>query len=324
MVVNFPGVQASSNQRNDIIIRGNNPMGLLWRLEGVDIPNPNHFSESGASGGVFTIINNNVLANSDFFTGAFPADYGNALSGVFDVKMRTGNNYQREFTFQSGFSGMEIGLEGPFRVKKEISNSSYLLNYRISTVEFIDKIGLNVSGYVPKFQDISFKINIPNENKSKISIFGIGGLSSINVLDKEKEQEEWTYENAGENVYITANMGVAGICYTKYFSPSTRIENTIAISGKLNKAKSDSFHISGNNIFPIAEEFFNEIIYTFQNRYFKKINNPRFFKSYSLRSRIWKENQPGFDGQCRSLLSAIVRYSGKEKHSGLFIVKCWG
>ena len=272
MVVNFSGVQASSNQRNDIIIRGNNPMGLLWRLEGIDIPNPNHFNERGTSGGVFTIINNNVLSNSDFFTGAFPADYGNALSGVFDVKMRAGNNFQREYAFQSGFSGLELGLEGPFSNKTETSNISYLLNYRISTIEFIDKIGINISGYIPKFQDISFKINIPNKNKSKISIFGIGGLSSINVSDEDREREEWTYENAGENVYISANIGVAGITYTKYLNTTSRIENTIAITGQLNKTKRDSFHISDNNVYRIAKENFKEICYLYQNRYFKKVN----------------------------------------------------
>ncbi|HSN50828.1 MAG TPA: carboxypeptidase regulatory-like domain-containing protein, partial [Bacteroidales bacterium] len=84
MVSNFAGVVASAGvNSNQIVIRGNSPKGLLWRVDGVDIPNPNHFAFVGHSGGGFTIISSQVLSNSDFYTAAFPAQFGNALSGVF-------------------------------------------------------------------------------------------------------------------------------------------------------------------------------------------------------------------------------------------------
>lgn len=273
MVVNYSGVQASSNQRNDIIIRGNNPSGLLWRIEGVDIPNPNHFSEVGTSGGVFTMVNNNVLSNSDFFTSVFPADYGNALSGVFDLKMKNGNSGQREYTFQSGFNGLEIGMEGPLSFSSEnMTNSSYLAHYRLSTVEIIEALGVNFAGYVPRFQDLSVKIDIPNPRIGKFSFFAIGGTSYIDVLEKGKEQEDWTYVNAGENVYITANMGVAGLSYRYSLSDKIFLETTVAVSGTINKMDRDSFHIEDDGIYRIYDERFQEIRYTFRNCLVTKIN----------------------------------------------------
>ena len=120
MAANYAGVSGTNDSRNDIIIRGNSPIGILWRLNGIDIPNPNHFGNAGTTGGPISILNNNTLGNSDFITGAFAADYGNATSGVFDLKMREGNNEKKEFTAQIGFNGFELGAEGPFS-KKEFS-----------------------------------------------------------------------------------------------------------------------------------------------------------------------------------------------------------
>jgi hypothetical protein len=114
MVANYAGVSMVDDSRNDIIIRGNSPIGLLWRVDDVEIPNPNHFSAAGTTGGPVSMINNNLLSKSDFFTSAFPAQYGNAMSGVFDLKMRSGNNEKREYVGQIGFNGLEFGAEGPF------------------------------------------------------------------------------------------------------------------------------------------------------------------------------------------------------------------
>ena len=123
MATNFAGVLTSSNDtRNDIIIRGNSPAGLLWRLEGIDIPNPNHFAVQGTSGGPVSMLNSNMLTRSDFMSGAFPAQYGNALAGVFDLNLRNGNNNKHEYVLQAGLNGYEAGVEGPFSKQH---NSSY-------------------------------------------------------------------------------------------------------------------------------------------------------------------------------------------------------
>jgi hypothetical protein len=142
MVSSFAGIASNPSGVNDIIVRGNSPRGLLWRLEGIDIPNPNHFAEEGSSGGGISILNGAVLDNSDFFTGAFPAEYGNAYSGIFDMALRNGNNQKREYSLQAGFVGVDCTLEGPFHKKNP---ASYLFNYRYSTLAMIRAIGITMS-----------------------------------------------------------------------------------------------------------------------------------------------------------------------------------
>jgi hypothetical protein len=119
MATSFAGVVGGTDGNNIIAIRGNSPNGLLWRMEGVEIPNPNHFSNVGTSGGGISILSTQLLSNSDFMTGAFASEYGNALSGVFDLKLRKGNNQKREHTFQAGVLGFDIASEGP--IKKDMT-----------------------------------------------------------------------------------------------------------------------------------------------------------------------------------------------------------
>ena len=123
MVQSFAGVSGSGEDvGNEIVIRGNSPRGILWRMEGVDVPNPNHFVNPASSGGGVSMMSASTLSNSEFYTGAFPAEYGNALAGVFDINLRTGNNEKREYAFMLGALGTEISLEGPF---SKASNASY-------------------------------------------------------------------------------------------------------------------------------------------------------------------------------------------------------
>lgn len=123
MASNFAGVQGADDSRNDIVVRGNSPLGILYRLEGIDIPNPNHFAIAGSSGGPISVLNNKVMGNSDFFTGAFPAEFGNSIAGVFDIQLRNGNNEQHEFTGQFGLFGTEITAEGPLKKGKQIGRA---------------------------------------------------------------------------------------------------------------------------------------------------------------------------------------------------------
>jgi hypothetical protein len=137
MASNYAGVQGTDDSRNDIVVRGNSPLGLLWRFEGIDIPNPSHFAIAGSSGGPLSILNNKVIGNSDFMTGAFTSEYGNALSGVFDIKMRSGNREKMENTAQIGVLGVEFTSEGPINKK---TGSSYLATYRYSTFAVFEAI----------------------------------------------------------------------------------------------------------------------------------------------------------------------------------------
>ena len=141
LVTAFAGVSAAGNaQDNAIVIRGNSPRGVLWRVEGVEVPNPNHFSNANVVGGGFmSILSSQTLGRSDFFTGAFPAEYGNALAGVFDIKLRSGNTHKREYTFQAGILGLDFSAEGPWIKGKE---SSYLFNYRYSTMGLLSQLNI--------------------------------------------------------------------------------------------------------------------------------------------------------------------------------------
>ncbi len=233
MAANYAGVVGTSDQRNDIVIRGNSPVGLLWRMDGINIPNPNHFGVLGTTGGPVSILNNNLLANSDFMTGAFPAEYGNAVAGAFDLKMRTGNNEKREYWGQVGFNGFELGAEGPF---KKDGKASYLASYRYSTLGIFDAIGISFGvPAVPQYQDLSFKIDIPTGLKyGRFSIFGIGGLSHIDLLDSEKNDDEWSFTDGGTDTYFNSDMGVIGLNHLMYISKKTNITTALALSGTRN------------------------------------------------------------------------------------------
>lgn len=212
MAQSFAGVSNDGDYSNELVIRGNSSRGVLWRMEGIEIPNPNHFSSGeGASGGGISILSSNVLANSDFLTGAFPAEYGNATAGVFDMKMRKGNTSKREYTVLFGVLGTEIGLEGPLFKKTE---SSYLVHYRYSTLGILDNIGINIAGdVVPKYQDISFNFFTKTRKAGQFSLFGIGGYSDA-ILSAVKDSTQWDSFSDQENDVSTQIMGVVGLTNT--------------------------------------------------------------------------------------------------------------
>ncbi|MFN6943935.1 MAG: TonB-dependent receptor [Cytophagaceae bacterium] len=228
MVENFAGVRGADDARNDIIIRGNSPTGVLWRLEGLDIPNPNHFAVFGTTGGPVNVLNNKVLGNSDFFTGAFPSEYGNAIGGVFDVRMRNGNYEKREHTFQLGFLGIEGVSEGPISRK---NNSSYIFSYRYATLAMMDRMGFNFGAAgAPSYQDASLKLNFPLKNGDNLSVFAVGGISDISIIEEDRDTTQWSFGRAGRDIHFGSRMGVAGISYRKNFNKTTYSQMTIGVT----------------------------------------------------------------------------------------------
>jgi len=229
MASNFAGVQGADDSRNDIVIRGNSPLGVLWQMEGINIPNPNHFSIAGSTGGPVSIINNKILANSEFYTGAFPAEYGNAISGVFDLKLRNGNSEKREHSFQFGFLGTEFFSEGPIN---ENSNSSYLVSYRYSTLALFNAMNIDIgTSAIPKYQDAAFKLNFKQKDGSNISLFGIGGISDIDILISDQEiSDRNIYGENDRDQYFGSSMGIAGVSYTKPINKDTYIKAVAAAS----------------------------------------------------------------------------------------------
>ncbi len=220
-VSSYAGVASSPSGTNDIIIRGNSPRGMAWRLEGIDIPNPNHFAEEGSSSGGISMLNGSVLANSDFFTGAFPAEYGDAYSGVFDMSLRNGNNQTHEYSIQAGFLGLDATLEGPF---KKTNPSSYLVNYRFSTLSLFRLMDINLAGdATPEFTDLTFKISNPTERAGTFSFFGVGGMSKV------------TSEETHHKDDYTTGMWVAGVKNVYFFNNTTYLTSIFAYTGSVNK-----------------------------------------------------------------------------------------
>ncbi|MCF6241157.1 MAG: TonB-dependent receptor [Bacteroidales bacterium] len=269
MAANYAGVMAAGDQRNDIIIRGNSPLGLLWQLEGINIPNPNHFGTLGTTGGPISILNNNLLDNSDFFTGAFPAEYGNATAGVFDLKMRNGNNKKHEFVAQIGMNGFELGAEGPFAKN---SKSSYLVSYRYSTLAVFDALGINfgVSG-IPQYQDLSFKLNFPTKKAGRFALFGVGGTSYIEVLNKDRKEGDWTFGHDNLDFRFDSDMGVTGIEHVYFFNKNTRINSTIAASYTGTSTKADSAYKNAPPLNYYGDKS-SETKYSFTSKFSQKLN----------------------------------------------------
>ena len=230
MASNFAGTQGGDDSRNDIVIRGNSPQGVLWRLEGVDIPNPNHFSIPGTTGGPASMLNSKTLANSDFFMGAFPAEYGDAVAGVFDLRLRNGNKDKYEFTGQFGFLGTELAAEGPLSKK---GGASFLFTYRYSTLKLFEGLHIKIgTTSIPNYQDATFKVNIPVGKKSDIAFFGIGGLSNIDlVVSTLKQESGQLYGESDRDQYFTSNTGIVGATYSHTINNSTFTKFTIAETG---------------------------------------------------------------------------------------------
>ena len=228
MAASFAGVRGGDyDEDNAIIIRGNSPRMLLWRLDGIEIPSPNHFTEEGASSGSVSILSNNMLSNSDFSTGAFASEYGNALSGVFDIKMRKGNNQKGEYAFKAGFLGLDASMEGPF---KKGYGGSYLVNYRYSTLAILKAIGLKIIGdAVPVFQDLSYNLNFPTKSAGSFTVFGIGGLSHIED-QSVREYPDGTEEVLWKDKFVS-NMGATGVIHKYIINDKTYMRSHLSLAG---------------------------------------------------------------------------------------------
>jgi len=217
LAATFAGVNTNLGD-NGIVVRGNAPKFLQWRLEDVEITNPNHFADvAGFGGGGLTAVSSQVLGNSDFFTGAFPAEYGNALSGVFDLKLRTGNNERMENTVQVGTIGIDLSSEGPF---KKGSDASYLFNYRYSDLGLVSDFGMS-------YQDLSFKLNFPTKRAGTFSVWGMGWIDHFKE-DAEMNKDKWEYTDDRESFDTKIYSGAMGAAHRISLGNSAYWKTTLA------------------------------------------------------------------------------------------------
>jgi CarboxypepD_reg-like domain/TonB-dependent Receptor Plug Domain len=274
LVANFAGVSTPDDSRNDIVVRGNSPVGVLWRIDGMNVTNPNHFASVGTTGGAVSALNTNLLKNSDFFTSAFPAEYGNATSGVFDIGFRNGNSKKRETTIQLGvITGLEATTEGPINKEK---GSSYLVGYRYSLAGVAQAVGVDIgTTATPSYQDLSFKLNSGTSRLGKFSMFGILATSTINISGGNSS----TLYGNGNEVDFASKIGIVGFNHFKQINPKSFISSTIG----LNYAKTDQTSYDFER--PTNVSFIKEVSnvaktgYNFSTIYNLKLNSKLFIKA---------------------------------------------
>ena len=233
----FAGV-ATGGVTNGISIHGNSPQMLQWRVEGVEIPNPNHFAEiTEAGGGIFTSLNGTVLANSDFLTGAMPAEYGNALSGAFDMKMRTGNNSKYEHAVQVGTLGVDFASEGPLGKN---SKASYLVNYRYSFLEIAKKLhAINMENETLDYQDLSFKINLPTTHAGTFAVWFTGLVD--NYENKVPDVSEWETLWDMNDSWSRQRSCAGGLTHTYRFHTGGTLRSNIAFTGSYTRLRQNDY-----------------------------------------------------------------------------------
>ena len=282
MASNLAGVQGADDSRNDIIVRGNSPLGVIYRVEGVTIPNPNHFAISGSSGGPLSILNNKFLGNSDFFSGAFPSEYGNSTAGVFDLKIRNGNSEKTEFTGQIGLFGGEFLMEGPLSKK---GAASYLVMYRRATLSIFNKLGIDLgTSAIPNYQDFAAKVNLPFDKGGNLSLWAMGGNSNINILISE-QMDSTEVDLYGENTKdqrFGTGMLVSGATYTKPLNETSFIKSTTCINLEKQMSKHDTVERGLNwtdtATYPYMAYNFNKIRYSNSSSFNKKLNKKNTIK----------------------------------------------
>ena len=261
LVASFAGV-ASNITSNGIAIRGNAPKGLLWRIEGIQVPNPNHFAEvDGFGSGGITALSSQMLGQSDFMTGAFPAEYGNALSGVFDLSIKNGNDEQYEHTFQAGFLGIDVASEGPF---KKGRSGSYIFNYRYSTLGLIDVFLPEEDGLGIAYQDLAFKLHFPGKKAGNFSLWGLGLKDEAKTsadTDTLDEESKWQYYEDLESENSSITTGILGLTHQAFFNKQTSLKTVVAASINELSSANGILDASFTRDLPVNDIRFNHVDY---------------------------------------------------------------
>lgn len=276
LVSSFAGVSADVGN-NGISVHGNAPSLLQWKLEDIEIPNPNHFADINAlGGGLLSSLSNNVLGNSDFFTGAFPSEYGNAISGVFDMKLRNGNNRKFENTFQAGLLGLDFASEGPLSKKH---NSSYIFNYRYSATGLLEKMGMDFGGTLD-YQDLNFKLNFPTKNAGIFSVWGTALIDNYKS-DFEEDPNEWEYIDESGKSHIKQYNAAGGITHRYFFNNDGLLKTTLATTYSNHEAEESRYDFSNSVHTPYGK---------LNSKYTNLVFNMSFNKKYSSKHT----NKTGF------------------------------
>jgi len=274
LVANFAGVSAPDDSRNDIVIRGNSPVGVLWRINGMNVTNPNHFASVGTTGGAVSALNTNLLKSSDFLTSAFPAEYGNATAGVFDLGFRNGNSQKRETTVQAGvITGLEVTTEGAIN---KTNGSAYLVGYRYALAGVAQAVGIDIgTTATPSYQDLSFNLNSGNTRFGRFTLFGILATSSINISGGTSGS---MYGGEGGGHDLSSKIGIVGLNHFKQLNTNSYFSSTIGLNYSKTDQTDYSFDRMTNENFAKQENNVEKTGYNFSTSFNSKINSRLFVK----------------------------------------------
>lgn len=242
LITSSPDVAITNDQNNQISVRGLSPNYNTWRLEGAEIINPNHLSNAGtfldqpsATGGGVNMLSAQMLSSSDFLYGSFENQFGNGIGGIFDMHMKNGNPNKKQYTAQASLIGFDLASEGPL---KNGSPITYAVNYRYSFTGLLTNFGVDFGGESIGFQDLAFNITSPLGNRTKLKIFGVGGLSFNDFEHQpfekskvEKDRNDINYDN--QTGIIGAKMSTGFV--------NGNLNNTLVYSGYDNQRDQETF-----------------------------------------------------------------------------------
>jgi hypothetical protein len=273
---NFAGVSTPDDSRNDIVIRGNSPTGVLWRIEGMNVPNLNHFATIGTTGGPVSALNTNMLRNSDFMTSAFPAEYGNANAGVFDIGFRKGNSTKREHIIQFGMlTGIEGMTEGPL---KKGSDASYVVAGRYSFTGIAQALGMNIgTAATPFYSDITFKINSGEGKYGRFTLFGLGGTSNIKFMHDKIDTTD-LFADPTMDSYFTSDVAVVGLKHFKKLGKQSYINSIVGYTYAASNYLQDSIEQASDAAARVVENKAIRKNINLTSTYNSKINSKLFIK----------------------------------------------
>jgi hypothetical protein len=280
---NFAGVATADDSRNDIVVRGNSPAGLLWRIEGIPVPSPNHFATLGTTGSPVSALNPQMLANSDFITSAFPAEYGNALGGVFDLGFRKGNTEDYEYSVgMAAFPGVEAMAEGPMFKK---NGGSFVASARYGIV---GALGLAGTAAVPNYNDLSFNLDFGKSKLGNFTLFGIMGNSDIDFIGKDIEGDDDLFAAKDEDAYATSAFSAFGLKHTLDIGSKSYLKTTIGASSANSTYEAFryfDFQTPQQNRLKFTETDNTESRFTFSTLFNSKIS-----KKFTLRTGLLFES----------------------------------
>lgn len=243
-----PGVVTANDQANHLVVRGNGPNANAWLLEGAEMVSPNHLANAGTptdlptlSGGGVNMLSAQMLGPSRLLTGTLPTDRGNALGGVMDMELRRGDAQDQEWTLQAGLLGIDVSTGGPFQ---QGGRSSYLVNYRYSTVGLLSAAGVDLGDEAITFQDLAFTVALPFAKAAEVKIFGVGGSSS-NVFEAKADTAEWEFDKDGSDITYEARTGALGSSLRLPVGQKGMLRSTVLLSGTLQEREEVRFAPNG-------------------------------------------------------------------------------